>query len=118
MAINWNMDISSLKNLLHKKRSAVRTTGALIPATKKIWRGSIIFLFTFAALVVAYDAYIFWEDVYTKQNIENIDIGERAKVMFVDRTSFDSVMKEIDTRASRFNSATTSAPIRNPFNNK
>ncbi|MEK7630541.1 MAG: hypothetical protein AAB417_00720 [Patescibacteria group bacterium] len=112
MAINWNMNIESLGALFKKRKTSSRVSGALIPATKKVWRFSIMFLAIFAVLVVACDAYIFWEYVINQQDV---DIGERGTVVGINRALFDNVSNLIDERATRFGQAKTVEPIRNPF---
>lgn len=109
MAINWNIDVGAL---FKKKKTNVHASDALIQATKKVWRLSIMFLAIFAVLVVAYDAHIFWEYVINQQDI---DIGGQGSVEGINRTLFDSVTKAIDERALRFERAKTVEPIRNPF---
>lgn len=110
--MNWNIDIGSLGALFKKKRVTARASDALIPATKKVWRFSVMFLSIFAVLIVSYDAYIFWEYVINQQDV---DIGEQGTVAGISRVLFDSVSKSIDDRALRFERAKTTEPIRNPF---
>ncbi len=112
MAINWNMDIRSLGALFKKKGASLHAPGFLVLTTKKIWRFSVIFLAVFAILIVAYDAYIFWEYVYNQQEV---DIGGQGSVESVGRASFDSVAKTIDERSVQFERAKLADPIRNPF---
>jgi|GEM_PF-2757484 len=112
MAINWNMDVGSLSTLFKKKKSSVRASDALIPATKKVWRFSVMFLGIFAILIVSYDAYIFWEYVYNQQDV---DIGEQGNVKGIDRPLFDGVVRMLDERTVKFERAKSIEPIRNPF---
>ncbi|MEK7649638.1 MAG: hypothetical protein AAB367_01580 [Patescibacteria group bacterium] len=109
MAINLNIDFNSL---FKKRKATAHSSDALIPATKKVWRFSIMFLAIFAILIVAYDGYIFWEYVYNQQDV---DIGGQGTVEGINRALFDNVSKSIDERASKFREARGAEVFKNPF---